>query len=113
MVIGGYIKPLKSKSAQRTELINEIIITFIFYTFLCFSELVPVPETRVIVGYFCCALVIVHFLANLGLISYLSLKAIRENQRRKKLKRIHKQRIAAGEIDKDPPKIRQKRKEII
>lgn len=90
VVIGGFIEPLKSKSERRTETVNEVIITFIFYTFFCFSDLVPDPETRAFVGLWSCIFVVLHFLANVGVIVYITVAQCREKARKKRMKRRQK-----------------------
>lgn len=96
VVIGGFIEPLKLKNERRTELINEVIITFSFYTFLCFSDLVPDLQVRALVGSLSCLIVVLHFLANVGVIVYLTLSQCREKARKRRLKLKRKRLIAEG-----------------
>ena len=56
----------------------------ILYTFLCFSDIVPDPETRFEVGYFCCFFVSLHFIFNLFMILAFSVKDIKLKSKRRK-----------------------------
>jgi amino acid transporter len=95
-VIWGYFEPSKLKNDRRTEIINEVIITFIFYTFLCFSDLVPDLQIRAFIGSMSCLLVMLHFLANVGVIVYFTLSKCREKARKRRLKLKKKRLIADG-----------------
>ena len=113
VLISGYIKPLKDRASARMEFVNESIITLIFYTFLCFSDLAPDAESRVIVGFFSCMLVVLHFVANLLMISCLSLKACREKARKKRLRKKIAKLRSKGEIPSDKISVHKLRTKIV
>lgn len=54
----------------------------ILYTFICYSDFVPLLETQYQVGYVSCGLLLLHLLVNLGIISGSSFRTIRLNMQR-------------------------------
>ena len=72
------MKPFKGGvPANRLEIFNEIVLMLIMYTFMCFSDFVPLVETQFQVGYVSCGLVVFHLLVNLGIMSVSSFKQMR------------------------------------
>lgn len=74
IILLGYVRPFILQSRQKMEMMNEIAIMFIFYTFISLSDLVPEVETRYTVGFASCAAVAIHLLVNVSIIVVQSIK---------------------------------------
>ena len=61
------IKPFEGGRKQlNKEMFNEIIVIFVSYTVMCFSDFVPDPETRFYIGYVSIGIVCIHLFISLG-----------------------------------------------
>ena len=61
--------PYKTRAERIMERFNEIILMLVLYTMFCFTSWVPSIEVKLPVGYVACALVFLHFVTNLFLMS--------------------------------------------
>ena len=69
------------------EIFNEVILMFVFYTFLCFTPWLAEIEMKQSVGYATCGLVAFHFLFNLFIMLSGSIKGSIRNCRLKKARK--------------------------
>ena len=81
------IEPYTTKYEQRMEIANEFIILMVLYVYMCFSDFVPLPETKFMLGFVCCAVVVLHMLFNLGVIMYVNVTDVREKLSTRRLKK--------------------------
>ena len=56
------------------EFFNEIILMFVMYTMICFTQWIQSLEMKLKIGYFSCSLVVFHFLISYAVIFHDSLK---------------------------------------
>ena len=68
--IVGLWEPFEDKAKARTEYFNEIITFIILYHMICFSPLVPDPNTRFMMGYPCAGFVALHLVISMACIIY-------------------------------------------
>jgi hypothetical protein len=60
--------PYNRVSKTRIEFLNEVIIMFVLYNMICFSQFVSDINAKQLIGYFCCFIIASHLLLNLYLI---------------------------------------------
>ncbi len=72
------------------ETFNEVMILFIMYTMMCFTDFVPEIETQYKVGYISCGLVVSHLLINISIMLKTSIKQIVMRIKRWIMLRKHK-----------------------
>ena len=65
----------------------------VLYTFMCFSDFVPLPETKFTVGYITCAIVAVHLVFNIGLIFGTSVKKCQSDMKKAKMKKLFAKKL--------------------
>ena len=58
-------RPFLNKEENKLELFTEGCITMFIYTFFCFTNFIPEPETRFMVGWVAMAIFLVNVLGNL------------------------------------------------
>jgi len=68
VILVGWVESLEGASRRKVEFINEIIIMMVLYCMICFSPFVPDPIARYKMGFFCCFIVTLHLVVNLGII---------------------------------------------
>jgi hypothetical protein len=73
----GNVQALHTPERRNLEYLNEIIIMLVLYTIICFSQFVPDPEARYMMGFVCIVIVASHLLINLWLISFKSFKILK------------------------------------
>jgi hypothetical protein len=66
---------------------------FVIYTFMLFTDFVPDVEIKFLTGNFCIALVVLHFIVNIGIISFHSIIDCREKLRHHRWKKMHAKRV--------------------
>lgn len=71
-----YVQPYTEREFQRIEVINEICISLVFYTFLCFNDLVLDLHARGHIATTSCILVSVHILVNILIVFYQNVRHI-------------------------------------
>lgn len=87
------VKPYKTIFHHHMEILNEVLIMLVVYTFMLFSDFVTNVEMQFKIGYFACGFVTLHLVMNIGLIGWHSIKNCREKCKEKRLKQIHAQRV--------------------
>ena len=55
----GHTRSRQVHFDTRMDYFNELKLTFIQYHIICFTNFVPEPETRFLIGYSCCAILII------------------------------------------------------
>lgn len=53
IIVGGLTNPLKTRYESNMFYFNEVKLIFIMYHIVCFTDFIPDPETRFLVGYSC------------------------------------------------------------
>ena len=108
------VQPFQLAQLHRVEMFNEVMILFELYAVICFSPWLSDIETKVRTGYAACAILSIHFIVSLSIITKKSTRDIirsckfrkarrNQNQERIKLrKRLEKRRLMkeAAELDK-------------
>ena len=77
----AYYRPLADKVANRVEIISELITLLLMYHLLLFTDFVPDPEVRYLVGYPFTGLMVVFIVFQLAMIMLTPLIAIRNRAR--------------------------------
>lgn len=90
IILLGYTKPFTSNSANRKEIIQEIIIIFISYHIFCFSSWLPDLKMRHWIGYSIIACVLAQLFVTLLVIAIQSLHNHCISLKRRKLLRKSK-----------------------
>ena len=80
------------------EIANEFIIIIILYIYMCFSDFVPIPETKFTLGFVCCGVVVANMLFNIGMIMSINVKDVREKCKANKLKKMQAKRVEQNKI---------------
>ena len=68
VIIIGNLRPYKYKDKRHIEIFNEIVLMFVMYTIMCFSDWVPDASMRFNVGYLCIICISLHLVVNLAII---------------------------------------------
>jgi hypothetical protein len=103
-----YIYPYESKFTHRNQILNEYVLLSVFYTFLCFSDLVADPVAKYEMGFVPCILVSLHLGVNMTiLIVGTILKLFRSLKR----KVVHKYLRFKKSLNKSEPQAGQKTSE--
>ena len=72
------------------ELFNEIILIFILYTIMCFSDWLNDVRMQLKIGFIACGLVILHFLCNIALIAMATVKMLIRKVRMRHFRKLHR-----------------------
>ena len=76
VIILEYVRPLKSSSARKNEIFNEVVMILLLYTLISFTEWGPNIETKFMLGFVTCGLVSLHLLINIGIMITSSTKGV-------------------------------------
>jgi len=72
-----WYRPLDSVFALRMEVMNETTLTFLYYGMLCFTDFVPEPETRSLLGFIYMGVSLVNILVHLTFLALASCNKIK------------------------------------
>lgn len=73
----SYVEAFALPERRRFEYFNEVVIMFVLYNMICFSNFVPDVEARYTIGFFCIFIVSLHLGINLFLIVYHNFKKLK------------------------------------
>lgn len=97
VIFTGYFKPYQKKMVNILELINDSIIVVCSYFLIMFSDLVPDPETKYIMGWPLIALISTLILMNITVIVFKGIQSIvrkcRLYARRRRNRKLARKRI--------------------
>lgn len=81
--------PYKSKSTHRNQILNEYVLLYVFYSFICFSDITDDPVAKYQIGFVPCVLVSLHLGINMSILLIGMLKKLFRRIKRSLLLKIH------------------------